>query len=59
MRLLFGIVIGFALALGGAYVVDNTTTGGIARPMVNWDAVAKNVDGITELARNSWKRIAG
>ena len=30
-----------------------------ARPMVNWDVVAKNIDGVVALARDGWKKIAG
>jgi hypothetical protein len=59
MRLIFGIVIGFALTVGGAYLADHGAVDGVVRPMVNWDVVAKNVEGISGLARDSWKRIAG
>ena len=44
MRLLFGIILGFALTVGGVYLADQTSTRADARPMVNWDVVAKNVD---------------
>ena len=46
MRLIVGIIIGCALTVGGAYIV-------------NWDVVAKNLDSVTTLARAGWKRIAG
>ena len=59
MRLLFGIILGSALTVGSAYVLDQMSTGASARPMVNWDVVAKNVDGITTMARESWRRIGG
>jgi len=60
MRLLFGIVIGCALTVGGAYVTDSMKSGPEAvRPMVNWDVVAKNIGGLTDLARDGWKKIAG
>jgi hypothetical protein len=60
MRLFMGIVIGCALTVGGAYVVDATKTGPEApRPMVNWDVVAKNLGGLSDLARDGWKKIAG
>jgi hypothetical protein len=59
MRLLFGIILGFALTVGGVYVADQTSTRADARPMVNWDVVAKNVDQITTLARDGWRRISG
>jgi hypothetical protein len=59
MRLLFGIVLGCAFTVGGAYVADQMSTGSGARTMVNWDVVAKNVDGIATMARDGWRRIAG
>jgi hypothetical protein len=33
--------------------------GAEAKPMVNWDVVAKNLNSATTLARAGWKRIAG
>ena len=59
MRFFLGLIIGFALTIGGAYVVDNMNSGPGARPMVNWDVVAKNIDGVVALARDGWKKIAG
>jgi hypothetical protein len=58
MRLFFGILLGIALTVGGAYVVDSTAGTGAAR-MVNWDVVAKNVDGVTNFVRDGWKKITG
>jgi hypothetical protein len=59
MRLFLGIVLGCALTVGGAYIADSTTTGTDARPMVNWDVVGKNMDGITGMAREGLKKITG
>ncbi len=60
MRLILGIIIGCALTVGGVYIADQMTgSAPAARPMVNWDVVAKNLDGITDLAREGWKKIAG
>jgi hypothetical protein len=59
MRFFLGLIIGAALTIGGAYLVDNTSAGPGARPMVNWDVVAKNIDGVVALARDGWKKIAG
>jgi hypothetical protein len=59
MRFFLGLIIGVALTIGGAYVVDNMNSGPGARPMVNWDVVAKNIDGVVALARDGWKKIAG
>jgi hypothetical protein len=58
MRLFLGILIGGALTIGGAYLTD-AMAGAEAKPMVNWDVVAKNLDSATTLARAGWKRIAG
>ena len=60
MRLFMGIVIGCALTVGGAYVTDTVNSSPDAtRRMVNWDVVAKNLGGLTDLARDGWKKIAG
>jgi hypothetical protein len=59
MRMILGIVLGAALTVSGVYVADHSMTTTVTRPMVNWDVVAKNVDGLTTLAREQWKRIAG
>jgi hypothetical protein len=60
MRFFFGLIVGCALTVGGAYVVDamSSPTAG-AKPMVNWDVVAKNLGNVTALAREGWKRITG
>jgi len=58
MRLILGIIIGCLLTVGGAYIADAVTPSPGAR-MVNWDVVGKNIDGLTNLAREGWKKIAG
>jgi hypothetical protein len=58
MRLILGIIIGGALTIGGAYVADKTAASG-PQPMVNWDVVGKNVNSLTGLARDGWKKITG
>jgi hypothetical protein len=58
MRFIFGLIIGGALTVGGAYVADSMS-GAEAKPMVNWDVVAKNFDSVTALAREGWRKIAG
>ncbi len=60
MRFIFGLIIGCALTVGGVYVADTVSppTAG-AKPMVNWDVVAKNLGTVTSLAREGWKRITG
>jgi hypothetical protein len=58
MRLFLGIIIGIALTIGGAYVADMSAAPG-AQTMVNWDVVGKNVNNLTGLARDGWKKITG
>jgi len=67
MRLFLGIVLGFFLTVGFAYVYDASTVGtpesttqtGIsARPMVNWDVVRADWYGWSLNARNTWNRLA-
>lgn len=58
MRLIFGMIIGATLTVGGAYVAD-AMAGAEAKPIVNWSVVAENIDTVTALARAGWKRIAG
>ena len=42
MRLIFGMIFGAALTVGGAYVVRHRDqVGPDARPMVNWDVVGQ------------------
>ena len=59
MRLIFGIIIGCALTVGGAYIVDAMSPPAAGSKMVNWDVVSKNLDTVTTLAREGWKKIAG
>jgi hypothetical protein len=58
MRLIFGMLIGAALTVGGAYVAD-VMAGAEAKSIVNWSVVAENIKTVTALARTGWKRIAG
>ena len=58
MRLIFGMIIGASLTIGGAYIAD-AMTGAEVKPLVNWEVVVKNIDAVTTLARVGWKRIAG
>ena len=58
MRLIFGIILGALLTVGGAYVVD-TSSGAEAKPMVNWDVVSKNVETLGTKVRQGWNRLTG
>ena len=59
MRLIFGIILGAALTIGGAYISDTASKGPDARPMVNWDVVAKNVDALTLMVKQGWAKLTG
>jgi hypothetical protein len=58
MRLILGIILGCAITVGVARLVDATASSD-DKQMVNWDVVAKRVDAVTALAREGWKKIAG
>jgi hypothetical protein len=63
MRLLFGIILGACLTVGGAYVYDSTTTPDPAapsaeqKPMVNWDVVARNARSLTTRVQQQWHKL--
>ena len=59
MRFILGIIIGCALTIGGAYIVDRISVAAAKPVMVNWDVVAKNFDSATTRAREGGKKIAG
>ena len=59
MRLFFGMILGAALTIGGAYVSDTAKSGPDARPMVNWDVVAKNTDSVVTRIKQGWSKLTG
>jgi hypothetical protein len=66
MRALFGIVLGVALTIGGAYVYDSHNATAAAsgnalqeRPLVNWDVVSQKCDIIAARAREGWLKLTG
>jgi hypothetical protein len=59
MRLILGMILGAALTIGGAYVYDTSSKGPDARPMVNWDVVAKNTDSVVIMIKQSWAKLTG
>ncbi len=66
MRILFGIILGALLTVGGAYLYDQhnatatgTTTASAQQPLVNWVTVGTKWDRLTERARHEWARLAG
>lgn len=59
MRILFGIVIGIALTIGGAWFIDRNNVGSLGGPLVNWERVERGWQGAAEAARHQLRRIAG
>lgn len=66
MRLLLGIVLGFALTAGGAYLYDSSNAlegvnapATVERPLVNWDVVNIKWHELTTRARSEWNNLAG
>ncbi len=68
MRVLFGMILGAALIVGTAFVVDTWSTGpstsGTAsssidhRTMVNWDVVGENLRFARERAHEAWTKLS-
>lgn len=64
MRVIFGIILGVALTVGSAYLLDSrhallSENSNAQRPMVNWDVVGTKWNHLTEKARAEWARLAG
>jgi len=60
MRLIFGMILGAALTVGGAYVYDTASKSGPdARPMVNWDVVSRNTDSLITTIKQGWAKLTG
>jgi hypothetical protein len=59
MRLIFGMILGAALTVGGAYVADTASKSGTDKPMVNWDVVGKNVDTLSTMIKQGWNKLTG
>jgi hypothetical protein len=69
MRLLFGMILGALLTIGGAYVSDTMTAGeaavanpdrpsaAVARTMVNWDVVGENWRSLRIRVSDGWNRL--
>jgi hypothetical protein len=58
MRLLFGIILGAALTVGGAFLHDSNRSGGtdpaVDKAMVNWDVVRLQWDTLAGRVREQW-----
>jgi hypothetical protein len=71
MRLLFGMILGALLTIGGAYISDTMTAGEaavanpdrpsatVARTMVNWDVVGQNWRAFRIRVSEGWNRLTG
>ena len=66
MRLLFGIILGVCLIVGGAYIYDShnahdavNAPATTQRPLVNWDIVSVKWEHLTVRARSEWSRLTG
>ena len=71
MRLLFGMILGALLTIGGAYVSDTMTAGEaavanpdrpsatVARTMVNWDVVGENWRSFRIRVSEGWNGLTG
>jgi uncharacterized ferredoxin-like protein len=63
MRFLLGIVVGAALTILTAYVVDNRAavvgveTATTTQKMVNWDIVSRNWQQFSDRVRGEWRRL--
>jgi hypothetical protein len=58
MRLIFGMILGAALTIGGAYISD-TASKTADKPMVNWDVVGKNVETLSTMIKQGWNKLTG
>ncbi len=64
MRLIFGIILGAALTIGSAFILDTMRPasgpdGAEVRPMVNWDVVAAKCKILSAEIQDGWNRLAG
>ena len=66
MRVLFGIILGVLLTVGGAYIYDShnaleavNAPASAQRSLVNWDTVSTKWQHLTVRARSEWSRVAG
>jgi hypothetical protein len=63
MRFLLGIIVGAALTVLTAYIVDNRAavvgveTTSTTQKMVNWDIVSQNWQQFSDRVRGEWRRL--
>jgi hypothetical protein len=64
MRLIFGIILGALLTIGGAYILDTmrpaTGPDGVeVKPMVNWDVVQTKFKSASSAVQDGLTRLTG
>jgi hypothetical protein len=64
MRTFFGMILGAALTLAGAFVYDSMNAGTRAdgtaeRPMVNWDVVGRNAGNWMSKVQSLFSQVTG
>jgi len=65
MRVIFGIILGVLLTIGGAYLYDSrhaitgTPTASTQKTLVNWGVANSKWNTLTSRARNEWTKLAG
>jgi hypothetical protein len=59
MRLLLGMIVGAALTVGGAWIIDRQNIGSLEGPFVNWERVERGWTNLREGTREKVRRITG
>ncbi len=59
MRMLFGIIVGAALTVGGVWVIDQRNIGSLEGPFVNWERVERGFSKLRDATRDQLRRITG
>lgn len=59
MRLLFGIIVGAMLTIGGAWILDQRNIGSIDGRYVNWEKVERSWIYLRDSTRDQVRRITG
>ncbi len=62
MRFIFGIIVGAALTIGGAYLHDTSASSPgdpARRALVNWDVARALVDAEMAFVRQLWAKVVG
>ena len=59
MRFVLGLIVGVFVAIGIAYVHDNTISGTDrnTRAVVNWDAFNTEMRGVTDVVSTGWDKL--